>query len=109
MAIVKNRYTRQRNAAKANVRYITHRKARDSEKVTRDLFGHDGKLTKEQAYTMIDSASKGTYFNRLKLSTDPRKEDWDKQLNLREVAKEAVRVLEQKLREEKGVDIKLDF
>src|SRR4051794_30223531 len=109
MAIVKNRFTRQRRAAKANVRYITHRAGREGETITRELFGHDDKLTKEQAYTMIDSAPKGTYFNRLKLSTDPRKEDWDKQLNLREVAKKAVRELEIKLTEERGEDIKLDF
>src|SRR3954452_514107 len=103
MAIVKASYTRRRGAAKANVRYITHRAGRDGERVTRDLFGYDGKLTREQAYTMIDTAPKGTYFYRLKLSTDPKKEDWDKQLNLREIAKEAVRALERKLKEERGV------
>src|SRR4051794_15142290 len=97
MAIVKASYTRSKGAAKANVRYITHRVGKDGEKITRPLFGFDGPLTKEKIYELIDSYMKGTYFYRLKLSTDPRKEDWDKQLDLQEVTKEAIRELERKL------------
>src|SRR5215213_3439883 len=109
MAIVKASYTRSRGAAKANVRYITHRAGKDGEKITRPLFGFDGPLTKEQVYTRIDESMKGTHFYRLKLSTDPKKEDWDKALNQQEIAKEAIRALERHLSEERGVTIQLDF
>src|SRR4051794_23870416 len=109
MAIVRASYTRSKGAAKANVRYITHRAGRDRKKITRPLFGFDGPLTKEQAYTLIDQIMKGTYFYRLKLSTDPKKEDWDKNLDLREVTKEAIRELERTLSAEQGVKIQLDF
>src|SRR2546421_586677 len=109
MAIVKASYTRKRGVAKANIRYITHRAGKDGEKMTRELFGHDGLLRKDQAYQRIEEAMKGTYFYRLKLSTDPKKEDWDKQLDLQEVTKEAIRKLEQKLSAELGRKIQLDF
>src|SRR3954469_25437613 len=109
MAIVKASYTRNRGAAKANVRYIMHRVGKDGEKITRPLFGFDGPLTKDQIYELIDSYMKGTYFYRMKLSADPKKEDWDKQLDLQEVAKEAIRELEQKLSAERGRKIQLDF
>jgi hypothetical protein len=109
MAIVKASYTRSRGAAKANVRYITHRPGNEGEKISRQLFGFDGQMTKDQAYNLIGQSMKGTYFYRLKLSTDPKKENWDKNLDLEEVTKEAVRELERKLSEDRGVDIKLDF
>jgi len=60
-------------------------------------------------YTRIDESMKGTHFYRLKLSTDPKKEDWDKALNQQEIAKEAIRALERHLSEERGVTIQLDF
>ena len=40
------RDNKARGAAKANVRYITHRRDREGEKVTRDLFGFDGSSPK---------------------------------------------------------------
>jgi hypothetical protein len=75
----------------------------------RSLFGFDGPLTKEQVYARIDESMKGTHFYRLKLSTDPRKEDWDKQLDLQEVTRSAIRELELQLKSERGQTIQLDF
>ena len=48
MAIVKASYTRRRGAAKANIRYITHRAGKDGEKMTRRLFGYDGDLIRRK-------------------------------------------------------------
>src|SRR4051812_15752856 len=70
---------------KANARYIAHRRGKDGEKMSRELFGHDGKLTKEQIYQLIDNAKKDTWFYKLVISPDPRKEDAYKDLNMREL------------------------
>jgi hypothetical protein len=52
--IVKANYCKRdkddRARAKATIRYITHRRDRESNKITRDLFGFDGMLTKQTAY-----------------------------------------------------------
>jgi hypothetical protein len=58
--------------------------------MTRELFGHDGKLEKQQIYEMIDQAPKGTYFYKLVISPDPKREDGDKSLNLRELTLQTV-------------------
>src|SRR4051794_9658733 len=75
---------------KANARYITHRRGKDGEHMTRELFGHDGKLEKQQIYEMIDQAPKGTYYYKLVISPDPKREDGDKSLNLRELTLQTV-------------------
>jgi hypothetical protein len=70
--------------AKDNVRYITHRRDLEGRKVTRDLFGFDGSLSKQSAYHMIDEApKKGRYYYRVILSPDPRREDAYRDLDLR--------------------------
>jgi hypothetical protein len=70
--------------AKATVRYITHRRDLEGRKVTRDLFGFDGSLSKQTAYRMIDEApKKGRYYYRMVISPDPRREDRYKDLDLR--------------------------
>jgi hypothetical protein len=52
--------------------------------VSRDLFGFDGDLSKQTVYRMIDEAPrKGTYFYRVIISPDPRREDRYKDLDLR--------------------------
>src|SRR4051812_10758435 len=105
MAIVRASYTRNRGLAKANVRYIAHRRNKDREKVTRELFSHDGPLTKEQIYEMIDKAPKGTWFYRFKMNFHPTKEDWDKQLDMQEITLEVMRQLERRLKlEGKSLD-----
>jgi hypothetical protein len=99
MAIVKGRYTRSTGAIKASVRYIAHRPGKDGDRISRTLFGFDGPIEKEQAYRMMDEAPKGTYFYRLVLSTDPRREDVHKDLNLWKLTEHTMRRLEDRLRE----------
>jgi hypothetical protein len=71
MAIVKANYVKrgkgEKERTKATIRYITHRRDRDGHTVTRELFGYDGALTKEQTYRMIDEARRGTIFYRIVL------------------------------------------
>src|ERR687895_617358 len=85
MAIIKVSYTRSRGAIKANLRYNMHRPGKDREKTTRQLFGWDGDLTKEEAYRMIDEAEKGTIGFRFILNFDPKKENAKKDLDLRDL------------------------
>ena len=86
--IVKANYCKkdggEKGRAKATLRYITHRRDREGEKVSRDLFGFDGMLSKQTAYRMIDEAPrKGRYYYRVIISPDPRREDRYKDLDLR--------------------------
>jgi hypothetical protein len=101
MAIVKSNYVKrgkgERGRAKATVRYITHRRDRDNQTVTRKLFGYDGALTKEQAYHMIDEAQKGTIFYRFVLSPDPKREDRYKDLYLSDITIHTMLKLEERL------------
>jgi hypothetical protein len=61
-----------------------HRRDLEGQKVTRDLFGFDGFVTKQSAYRMIDEApTKGRYYYRVVISPDPRREDRSKDLDLR--------------------------
>ena len=101
MAIVKANYVKRGNGekgrAKATIRYITHRRDRDSHTVTRALFGYDGALTKEQAYRMIDDAQKGTIFYRIVVSPAPKQEDRYKDLDLSEITIHTMLALEERL------------
>jgi hypothetical protein len=86
--IVKANYVKRgegdRARAKATIRYITHRRDREGERVTRDLFGFEGMLTKQTAYRLIDEApQKGRYYYRMILSPDPRREDRYRDLDLK--------------------------
>jgi hypothetical protein len=58
---------------------------------------HDGALTKEQAYRMIDEAQKGTLFYRFVLSPDPKREDRYKDLDLSEITIHTMLALEERL------------
>lgn len=97
MAIVKASYTRKVRAAKASVRYIENRPGRDGARVVRTLFKADGKVARGDAYTMIDQAAHGSYFFRLVISPDPKGEDSDKNLSLREVTERTIQSLEDRL------------
>ncbi len=86
--IVKANYCKRdkdaRGRAKATVRYICHRRDKEGEKVTRDLFSFDGFVSKDTAYRMIDDApEKRRYYYRVVISPDPRREDRYKDLDLR--------------------------
>jgi hypothetical protein len=102
MAVVKANYVKrgkgERGRAKATIRYIQHRRDREGERVTRTLFGYDGALTREQAYTMIDEApQKGTLFYRIVLSPAPAREDRYKDLDLTDVTIHTMLALEERL------------
>ncbi len=99
MAVIKASFTRSRGAAKAYVRYITHRPGKDGERTTRELFGIDGRLSRLQAYQMIDRGGRGTRFYRIALSPDPRKEDRLKDLDLREITEQTMMQLQERLQE----------
>ena len=99
MAIVKASYTRTGRKAKASVRYIENRPGRDGAKTQRTLFQADGKVERGEAYTMIDQAAKGSYFFRLVISPDPKSEDSDKQLSLRELTEQTLASLEARFRQ----------
>jgi hypothetical protein len=99
--IVKANYcTRDKNdrgRAKATLRYIAHRRDREGSKVTRDLFGFNGFLSKDTAYRMIDEApKKGRYYYRVIISPDPRREDRYKDLDLRSLTLATMLKLEER-------------
>lgn len=97
MAIVKANYTKSRAKIKASVRYIQHRPGQDGERLTRQLFGPNGAMTRDEAYQLIDQAAKGTRFYRLVLSPDPACEDTEKDLNLQELTRQTLSQLSDKL------------
>jgi hypothetical protein len=87
MAIVKARYVRGKPRIKAHLRYITHCRGVDGERITRPLFGRDGALSKQHIYDMIDNARRGAVFHKFVLNFHPTKEDTRKGLNLWEVTR----------------------
>src|SRR3712207_1952422 len=99
MAVVKASFTRSRGAAKAYVRYISHRPGKDGKRTTRELFGMDGGLSRLQAYQMIDRGGRGTRFYRIALSPDPRREDRLKDLDLREITEQTMMQLKARLQD----------
>jgi hypothetical protein len=99
VAIVKANYTKSGANAKASVRYIQHRAGKDGQKTYRTLFGIDGELEREEAYTIIDEAKKGTRFFRFVISPDPKLEDTGKDLNLREITEKTILGLGKQLRQ----------
>src|SRR4051794_40525414 len=103
MAIVKRTSeTRIRAAAKQTIRYIVHRRERGEEK-TPPLFSWEmGDSKKLTAYEAIDQAPKGTRFLRVAISPDPKREDTNRDLNLRELTRETMQALAKKY---KGRDV----
>ena len=98
MAVVKNTYIRRGQAgnprAKEAVRYLQHRPERAGERVTRPLFGPDGRWERVHGYQMIDEAPPGTHFYRMSINPDPATEDHTRDLDLREVTGRTIRTLE---------------
>jgi hypothetical protein len=64
MAIVKANYVKrdkkQKQRAKATIRYMEHRPGKEGRKTQRALFGSDGVMDRHEAYTLIDDADKGS-------------------------------------------------
>jgi hypothetical protein len=94
-AIIKASYTRTRALAKANIRYIQHRKGVEGHRIIRELFGAEGSLEREQVYQLIDAAEKGTVFFRLIISP-PQLED-SQTLNLAEITAQTMQTLAERL------------
>jgi hypothetical protein len=97
MAIVKANYTRQAGRAKASIRYIEHRPGDKGVRLTRTLFDKDGRMTRQQAYALIDQAEKGSNFFRFVISPDPVKEDTERDLLLREITGKTIDTLEERV------------
>ena len=97
MAIVKARYTNKRGAAKASIRYIAHRPGKDNQRLTRTLFGTDGAMSRQQAYTVIDAARQGSVFFRFVISPDPAREDTNKNLHLRDITEHIMQALAERV------------
>src|SRR5512144_788689 len=99
MAIVKiTSYTKNRGAAKASIRYITHRPGGDGRVTSRALFTIDGEVTKNDAYQMIDEAKKGSVFFRIVISPDTKQEDTRKDLYLWQITEQTMLTLEERLK-----------
>jgi hypothetical protein len=100
MAIVKASYTKSRAGAKASIRYIAHRPGKDGAKITRNLFGIDGLMGREQAYRLINEAGEGSFFYRFVLSPDPKEEDMRRDLHLRGITEQTMQTLMARLNQE---------
>ena len=98
MAIFKATYTTTATSAKASIRYIAHRRGKDNAKVTRALWGWDGKMERREAYQMVDEAERGSIFFRFVISPDPATEDTRRDLFLREITEQTMLGLEDRLR-----------
>jgi hypothetical protein len=94
-AIIKASYTRASALAKANIRYIQHRKGLEGQRIIRELFGAEGSMERQEAYRMIDDAAKGTVFFRLIISP-PQLED-SQTLNLAEITAQTMLHLAERL------------
>jgi hypothetical protein len=82
---------------KRNIYYIQTRPGRDKEKLSRTLFGHAGNMGRKEAYQFINDAPKGTYFYRLKLSPDPKREDSKRDLHMHKLTRHLMKRLEKRL------------
>lgn len=90
MAIFKATYTKKAAGAKANIRYIQNRRGKDGAKITRTLWGVDGKMERQEAYQMIDEAEQGSVFYRLVINFDGEKEDTHKDISVREIIEQTM-------------------
>src|SRR2546421_10193582 len=99
MAIVKASYTKSSGGAKASIRYIEHRPGKDGAKITRTLWGIDGKMERQEAYRMVDEAEKGSVFYRLVINLDAQKEDTYRDIYLRELTEQTMGGVEDRFRQ----------
>jgi hypothetical protein len=95
MAIVKLKYTRNRDAIKAHLRYIVHRPGKEQKKPTRELFQHDYlSVAKQYTYDLINSAPRNTFFYKMTINFHPHTEDTYKDLDLHYIASLTVREMQ---------------
>jgi hypothetical protein len=98
MAVVRiTSFTKNRGAATASIRYITHRPGRDGRVTSRPLYTIDGEVSKLDAYHMIDEAKKGSVFFRIVISPDAKQEDTRQDLYLWQITEQTMLTLEERL------------
>jgi predicted Zn-ribbon and HTH transcriptional regulator len=90
MAIVKAKYVRGKARIKAHLRYITHRRGMEGERMSRPLFGRYGPLSKQQIYEKIDAVRPGAVFHKFVINFHPQREDTRKDLNLWELTRKTL-------------------
>ncbi len=93
MAIVKMSYTRDPIMIKEHLRYIVHRRGKDRETMTRELFDAFDRTDKGHAYDQID-ATKHPLFFKFILNFDANKEDTYKDLDLQHITRKTLREME---------------
>ena len=77
--------------------YIVHRPGKEGEKLNRELFGDlEESIRKEDAYGRL-VAGQGMTFFHLKLNFHPEREDTRKDLNLRDITRQSIMALEERL------------
>src|SRR5688572_16258891 len=96
MAIVKAKYVRGKSRIKAHLRYITHRRGIEGERMSRPLFGKEGALSKLQIYDMIDATKRGAVFHKFVINFHPQREDTRKDLNLWEITRKTLEQIKTK-------------
>jgi hypothetical protein len=107
MAIVKANYVKrdkkQKQRAKATIKYMEHRPGKEGRKTQRALFGSDGVMNRQEAYSLIDDAGKGSIFFRFVVSPHPKVEDTRRDLDLRALTEETMSVLSAKFHQKQKV------
>jgi hypothetical protein len=93
MAIVKMSYTRDPIMIKEHLRYIVHRRGKDRETMTRELFDAFDRTDKGHAYDLID-ATKHPLFFKVILNFDANKEDTFKDLDLQHITRKTLREMQ---------------
>jgi hypothetical protein len=96
MAIVKVKYTRDPINIKEHLRYIVHRRGKDRETMTRELFDAFDTTDKPQAYERID-ATKHPLFFKIIINFDAKKEDKYKDLDLQHITRQTLSEMERLL------------
>src|SRR5512132_788022 len=94
MSVVTLRYIRGKQEIKQNLRYITHRRGRDGQTITRTLITSGGVTDKQEFYRQVRFAGRGTVFFKFMISTDPAKEDTSKDLDLPHITRRTIRKID---------------
>jgi hypothetical protein len=93
MAIVKVSYTRDPIKIKEHLRYIVHRRGKDREMMSRDLFDAFDRTGKAQAYERIDATRHPLFFKFI-INFDAKKEDTYKDLDLQHITRKTLAEME---------------
>jgi hypothetical protein len=93
MAIVKISYTRDPIAIKAHLRYIVHRRGKDREIMSRELFDAFDRSDKAYAYELIDATQHPLFF-KIIINLDPKREDTFKDLDLQHISRQTLNAMQ---------------